>query len=69
MLKRMRVWRFCVKKNYYIKDIISKINVEKEEIIISIVQSISFDVFKTYTTHSRSSRTEVFCAKAVIKTF
>ena len=30
----VRVWRFYVKKNYYIKGIINKINVEKEKIIV-----------------------------------
>ena len=29
-----RVWRFCLNKNYYIKDNISKINVEKEKITV-----------------------------------
>ena len=35
-----RVWRFCVNKNYFVKDVINKINGEKEKIIF--VQSISF---------------------------
>ena len=29
-----RVWRFCVNKNYFIKDIINKINDEKEKRIV-----------------------------------
>ena len=29
--KEKRVWRFCVNKNYFIKDIINKFNSEKEK--------------------------------------
>ena len=39
-----RVWRFCVSKNYCVKDVINKINGEKRKELY--VQIIFFDVFK-----------------------
>ena len=67
-----RVWRFSVNKNYCIKDIINKINGEKEKKItctnINSISFISYYVFKRCAMHYRSGRTEVFCVKAVIKT-
>ena len=55
-----RVCRFCENKNYCIKDVINKINGEKE-----MNKVFLFDAFKVCTTHYRSDT--AWCPKAVIK--
>ena len=51
-----RVWRFCVNKNYCFKDVINKINGEKEKRILCT--NYFFLMFLKHVTR---------CAKAVIK--
>ena len=60
------VRRFCVDKNYCIKDI-NKINGKKEKKLVC-TKYIFFYVFETCTVHCRCGGTDMFCAKAVVKT-
>ena len=51
-----RVWRFCVNKNYFVKDVINKINGEKEKRIVS-TNYFFLMLLKHVTTRCRSGRT------------
>ena len=58
-----RVWRFCVNKNYCIKDVINKINGEKGKRIVCIKY-----FFLMFLKHAqRITDVAIRCAKAVIK--
>ena len=51
-----RVWRFCVNKNYFVKDVINKINGEKEKRIVS-TNYFFLMLLKHVRTRCRSGRT------------
>ena len=51
-----RVWRFCVNKNYCVKDVINKINGEKKKRIVC-TKYFFLMFLKHVTTRCRSGRT------------
>ena len=57
-----RVWRFCVNKNYCDKDVINKINGEKEKRIVCTNY-----FFLMLLKHVTTAEVDARCVKAVIK--
>ena len=55
-VEEKRVWRFCVNKNYCVRDVISKINGEKEKRIVC-TKYFFLMFLKHVTTRCRSGRT------------
>ena len=58
-----RVWCFCVNKNYFVKDVINKINGEKEK--RTVCTKYFFLMFQSLS--RRVAEVAARCAKAVMK--
>ena len=58
-----RAWRFCANKNYFVKDVINKINGEKEK--RTVCTKYFFLMFQSLS--RRVAEVAARCAKAVMK--